>query len=82
METKLTLSIQKELAKSAKEYAKRNGKSLSGIIEGYLRILINSDTQKSEISPKVKDLLGSIKVEKDFDYKRELQKALAQKYQK
>jgi hypothetical protein len=39
MITKLTLTLNQEVIDSAKAYAKRNGKSLSAIVENYLRLL-------------------------------------------
>lgn len=82
MTTKLTLTVEKEIIETAKAYAKKNGRSLSALIESYLKALIKKDNNKDQFSPKVKRLLGSIQVSKDFDYKRELQEAISQKYSK
>ncbi|MFX5530198.1 DUF6364 family protein, partial [Acinetobacter baumannii] len=43
MSTKLTLSIDEKVVAEAKEYAKEAGKSVSQIVESYLRVL----TQKN-----------------------------------
>ena len=40
MDSKLTLSINKEIAKRAKFYAKNRGRSLSDLVENYLKLLI------------------------------------------
>ena len=37
MSTKLTLTIDKSVIKKAKEYAKSQGRSLSNLIEDYLK---------------------------------------------
>ena len=82
MTTKLTLTVEKEIIESAKVYARKNGRSLSALIENYLKALVQRDNAKEDLSPKVKSLLGSIKVPKDFDYKKELQEVLFKKYSK
>jgi len=40
MSTKLTLSVDKKVIDKAKEYARSNGRSLSNIIEEYLKSLV------------------------------------------
>jgi hypothetical protein len=81
MDAKLTLNIDKDVARKAKVYAKKEGRSLSDLVENYLKLLTkNSAIEDSEYSPRVKSLLGSISLPKDFDYKKELADALAKKY--
>jgi hypothetical protein len=80
MITKLTLTLNKQVIDSAKAYAKKNGKSLSSIVESYLRSLEQTDRRKQSLAPEVKRLLGSVKLSKSFDYKKELQEAMAEKY--
>ena len=46
MNTKLTLTIEQDIIKKAKEYAKNNNRSLSIIIENYLKVLTKD--QKKE----------------------------------
>ena len=48
MITKLTLTIEDEVIDSAKDYAKSKGKSLSKIVENYLR-LISSKNRKANL---------------------------------
>lgn len=81
MGTKLTLTIDKEVIKEAKVFAKKQEKSLSQIIENYLKSL-PKESKDEEISPNVKKLVGIISLPEDFDYKKELQKALTEKYLK
>jgi hypothetical protein len=80
MITKLTLTLNKQVIESAKAYAKKNGKSLSSIVESYLRSLEQTDRRKQSLAPEVKRLLGSVKLSKSFDYKKELQEAMVEKY--
>ena len=80
MSTKLTLTVEKEVIASAKVYAKQNGRSLSGLIENYLKALVQKEAPHEDFSPKVKELMGSIKLPKDFDYKKELSEAISKKH--
>ena len=83
MDTKLTLTLDKQVITKAKKYAKNSGRSLSDLIESYLKTVVSSnDKVEFEISPRVKALMGSFKIPGDFDYKKELAKALNEKYNK
>lgn len=81
MTTKLTLTIEQKVIVPAKKYAQKKGKSLSKLVENYLRTLSVPAANES-FSPKVKKLMGSVKLPKDFDYKQELIKALSKKQKK
>jgi Family of unknown function (DUF6364) len=80
MTTKLTLTIEDSIIKTAKKYAQKRGRSLSGLIENYLRTLSSKESDADKLSPRVKRLRGSIKLPKDFDYKRSLEEAITEKY--
>ena len=81
MDAKLTLSIDKEVALKAKVYAKNKGRSLSDLVENYLKLLTkNSPVKDTEYTPRVKSLLGSVVLPDDFDYKKELADSLTKKY--
>lgn len=81
MDAKLTLSIDKDVARRAKVYAKTKGRSLSDLVENYLKLLTkNSAIEGTDFSPRVKSLLGSVTLPADFDYKKELADSLAKKY--
>lgn len=85
MNTKLTLTVDKSIIEAAKKYAKSNGRSLSNIIEEYLKSLIhtNVDENEFEISPLVESLWGSVKpLPKSMSYKEILSEELAKKYLK
>jgi len=79
MSTKLTLTIDESVIQDAKSFAKTQGKSLSQIIENYLKSL-PIQREQEQLSPNVKKLAGSVKLPKNFDYKKELSNALAEKY--
>jgi len=82
MQTKLTLTIEQDIIQIAKEYAKSKGKSLSEIIENYLRTVANSENKEDKISPKVSELIGIISLPKDFDYKKTLSEEIIKKHLK
>lgn len=81
MNTKLTLTIEQSVIENAKEYAKEKGRSLSDIVENYLKAISKQKEYiSSEATPIADSLRGSFKSTKDFDYKEELTKALKGKY--
>jgi hypothetical protein len=83
MDSKLTLNVDKAISNRAKQYARRKGRSLSDLVEDYFKFLIRTeDMGEIEITPKVKSLIGSIKVPEGFDYKKELSEGLSEKYLK
>jgi hypothetical protein len=80
MTTKLTLSIDDRVINSAKRYAQGEGKSLSGLVENYLKSITTVQKETETMPPQVKKLRGSLKLPKDFDYKTELGIAIGKKY--
>jgi hypothetical protein len=85
MNTKLTLTIDKAVIEQAKAYAGKQGRSLSSMVENYLKAVTKNEekaTIEEEISPMVKSLIGSFKMPADFDYKEEINKMRDEKYQK
>ena len=81
MDAKLTLNIDKDVTSRAKVYARKEGRSLSDLVENYLKLLTkNSTIEDSEYTPLVKSLLGCITLPEDFDYKKEISEYLAKKY--
>ncbi len=80
MNTKLTLTIEQTIIEKAKSYAKEKGRSLSDIIENYLKAITKEDKIEEELSPFINSLKGSFKVAESFDYKDELSKGLSEKY--
>jgi len=84
MPTKLTLTIQKETIKSAKDYAKQKGQSLSELVENYFKLLTAKDREINppELSPRIKRLRGVIRLDEDKDYREILEEELTKKYGK
>jgi len=81
MNAKLTLTIEHSVIEKAKRYAKCKERSLSDLIESYLKSLTaESDTVETYVSPIVKSLKGSFTMPENFDYKEELTKSLSGKY--
>ena len=81
MDTKLTLVIEEEVIQQAKIYAKQNNRSLSDIVENYLKSLLKKASDKDpESSVLIDSLKGSFKSPDDFDYKEELKSILENKH--
>jgi len=82
MDTKLTLKLDKNVIDKAKDYAASHKRSLSRIIESYLKSLVMQDdlNDKFEISPFVKNLATGVNMPTDLDYKKEYANHLSEKY--
>ena len=81
MNTKLTLTIEQTIIEKAKKYASDKGRSLSDIIENYLKAITKEDNDEGiELTPIVKSMKGTFTAPKNIDYKKELAKALTEKY--
>ncbi|QKJ31037.1 hypothetical protein HQ865_15160 [Mucilaginibacter mali] len=80
MTTKLTLTMEDGVINSAKKYAREQGKSLSDIVENYLKSIAAPEEQAEELSPKVARLMGIITLPEDFDHKKEMGNLLMKKY--
>jgi predicted CopG family antitoxin len=81
MNTKLTLTIEQSVIEKAKRYAKDKERSLSDLIENYLKALTTDSAQNDiELTPIVRSLKGSFNAPKNMDYKKELTNRLSEKY--
>ena len=84
MNVKLTLKLDKLVIEKAKEYASSQNKSLSKMIESYLKSLLAKEPSDSkddiEISPFVKSMQTGVKIPADFDHKKAYGDYLAEKY--
>ena len=85
MDAKLTLKLDKNVIEKAKVYAAEHKHSLSLLVENYLKTIIEierkENTKEIEISSFVKSLtVGKGQVPVDFDYKKDRQDYLSQKY--
>ena len=86
MTTKVTLDINEKLAEKAKKHAEEQGLSLSALVETFFSKIPEEkpkNVNKNPLKPlpeSFQRLEGILKVDKDFDYKEELTKALSEKY--
>ncbi len=84
MDTKLTLKLDKEVIEEAKKYAASRKRSLSKLIEAYLRSLTIRDEsivgEDIEISPYVKGMASGTSVPIDVDIKYGYKNHLNMKY--
>ena len=85
MDAKLTLKLDKTVIEKAKVYAAEHQHSLSFLVENYLKAITETEkrenTKEIEISSFVKSLtVGKGEVQVDFDYKKDRQDYLSQKY--
>ena len=79
MDTKLTLKLDKQVIDKAKAYASSQKRSLSRLIESYLKTLIDKE-DNIKISPFVKSMQTGVKIPADLDYKKDYGDHLAEKY--
>lgn len=74
MDAKLTLKLDKNVIDKAKEYASSHNRSLSRLIESFLKTLVEKEKEPSdddlEISPFVKSMRSGVKLPADLDYKK------------
>jgi len=80
METKLTLRLNKRVIDRAKNYAHNHNISISKIVESYLESITKQKTVATEISPLVESLSGVIKLDENFDLRKNYSNYLAEKY--
>jgi len=83
MDTKLTLKLDKYVIEEAKIYAASHNRSLSKIVESYLKSILDKNSDKKEeiiISPFVESLASDTNIPNDFDYKLEYSNYLTEKY--
>jgi len=83
MSTKLTLTIDKSVIEEAKQYAKSQGRSLSNLVEEYLKSVSSKEDkpQPLKLSPITKSLFGAVRVkDKNIDYKKILEDEILKKH--
>ncbi len=84
MDKKLTLKLDKYVIERAKEYASLHKRSLSRLIESYLKSLIDQkdlpEESEIQISPFVKSMASGIRIPADLDYKTHYSNHLEEKY--
>lgn len=83
MSTKLTLSIDESVIRDAKEYAQKTGRSVSQLVESYLKAITSpTKKKKSKLPPHIKRWHGAFKTEDEKDYKDIVSEAIWEKYNK
>jgi len=84
MDTKLTLKLDRNVIERAKKYASSHKRSLSRLIESYLKSLMtqedSSNNDEIQISPFVKSLSSGVHIPSDLNYKTEYSNYLTEKY--
>ncbi len=82
MNKKLTLSIDKEVIESAKEYAESEGRSLSNIVEEYLKSISKRRIKpgKPKFDKLIEELAGSVKLPKGKSAEELLTEAKLEKH--
>lgn len=80
MRTKLTLTVEKNTIEKAKIYAQNTGRSLSNLVENYLESIIRDNKPIDKMSPKLRSLVGSVKLPKHFDEKKEIDEYYRKKH--
>lgn len=76
MNKKLTLNLEESIIENAKIFAKNNNTSLSKLVEGYLKSIVDEKTKDVEITPLVESLIGVVKLPTNFDVSDEYTKHL------
>ena len=85
MDLKLTLKLNSEVISQAKIYASSQEKSLSRIIESFLRTLIDQSRPEDEaneikITPFIKSMKTGVNIPADLDYKSDYKNHLIEKH--
>jgi hypothetical protein len=81
MNTKLTLSLDKDIIERSKIYAREHNMSLSSLVENLLLKIISEYREKNDRPGSiVKELSGIVNLE-EVDYKADHVKYLEEKYQ-
>lgn len=80
MDAKLTLRLDDNVIERAKVYARNHKVSLSRMIESYLDNITKQKEEETVITPLVESLSGVIDLPADFDYKKEYDDYLSEKY--
>ena len=84
MNTKLTLSLEKEVIEKAKVYAKGTGRSLSEMVENYFRSLVSKSDKNNiddnDIEEQLKKITGIVTLPDDFDIKKAKEEYYKERY--
>jgi len=78
MQSKLILSIDKEIIERAKAFASRSNRSLSEIIDSYLVRI--TDKEIGQVDSVLSKLVGVIDLHEEFNEKEEFRRILREKH--
>lgn len=71
--SKLTLSVDPQIAARAKRYAKEHGTSVSGMVESYLNVVTKPVAERKD-PPILRSLRGTLKGGSIQEYREHLEK--------
>lgn len=80
MQTKLTLSLDKEVIERAKEFSRQQHKSLSKLVENYLRRVTAQERKDEAPTPIVAQLSGVLPPQAADTFREEYAEYLEKKY--
>lgn len=80
MKKRITITINKDMAESAKKYASAHDTNISQLVETYLNRLCNETPSVVEISPLVRNLSGIITLPDNYKRKEAYTRHLIEKY--
>lgn len=60
MQTKLTLRLDDQLVRAAKEHARQAGCSVSQMVSDYFAAIASVETRPATLAPKVSELMGAL----------------------
>lgn len=81
MDAKLTLKLDKETIEGAKRYAEKHQRSLSRLIESYLRSLAEEpQAPYDQITPFIRSISTGVKLPADLDYKKIIAEEILKKH--
>lgn len=85
MTTKLTLSINREVIKNAKQLSQKNGISISQMVENFLKQSIkdqpeNTIRKKEELPAFLKKMHGAVKTKDKREYKDVYRNYISEKH--
>lgn len=80
MKEKLTLSIERETKRRAKQYARAKGKSISEMVEEFLNQLASEEQWQPPEGSVVEKLSGSLPINDERPYKEIITETLSEKY--
>jgi len=82
MSKKLTLNVDENIIEKAKVFASETGRSLSGLVENYLKNLVEEHHPENTQKEKIAKLSGKIRIPTDFEEEKILREYFEEKHLK